>query len=227
MEKFKTVKYKNIKVVFMPYLEGGGRNFGQEYIRVVKEKYGKFDHVFEYCAGPGFIGFSMLAHGLCNKLTVADVNPDAVECCKLTVKNNKLEDKVSVYLSDCLNDIPLSEKWDLIVSNPPHWPSSMEQYEENIRNFDPDLMVHKNFYRDIHKFLKPDGSVLFQECAPATKSKDFESMINDGGLEILDIFKARPLSVFECILNGKKIKKYTKPSAFYFILSKLKNRKTV
>ena len=38
-----------------------------------------------------FIGFSLLAHGICDKLTVADVNPEAVECCKKTVKENKLE----------------------------------------------------------------------------------------------------------------------------------------
>lgn len=219
-KELREVRYKNIRVSFHPYLEGGGRNFGQEYIRVVKEKFGKVGHVFEYCAGPGFIGFSLLAHGLCDRLTVADINPDAVECCKMTVRNNRLEDKVSVYLSDCLNSIPGTEQWDLIVSNPPHWPSDFQKYQENIRNFDPHLIVHKNFYRDIHKHLKPNGSVLFQECEPATSVKDFEKMILDGGLKVKDVFKARPLTLIECILKGKNIRKNRRPSAFYFILSK-------
>lgn len=215
----KRVKYGNIDVFFLPYLEGGGRNFGQEFIRVVKEKIGPVDHVFEYCAGPGFIGFSLLGHKLCRKLTLADINPDAVLCCQKTVKNNRLEDRVSVYHSDCLDSIPQSEKWDLVVSNPPHWPSSENEYQENIRNFDPYLRVHKKFYQSVRNFLKPNGLVLFQECIPATTVEEFRGMIKEGGLEIVEVFKARPLTYLECILKGKKIKKYTKPSAFYFILS--------
>jgi methylase of polypeptide subunit release factors len=218
----KYVKYGNIRVSFLPYLEGGGRNFGQEFIRVVKEKFGKVEHVFEYCAGPGFIGFSLLAHGLCEKLTLADVNPDAVACCRQTIEENHLKDKVAVYQSDCLDQIPATEKWDLIVSNPPHWPSDEEKYRENIRNFDPHLTVHKKFYRDIHKFLKSDGSVLFQECEPATTVKDFQPMIEESGLRIMDVFKAEPLTFWQCVIKFKKIHKYTKPSAFYFIWSKLK-----
>jgi len=218
----KVVTYGNIRVSFLPYLEGGGRNFGQEFIRVVKERFGKVGHVFEYCAGPGFIGFSLLAHGLCERLTVAVVNPDAVACCRKTIEENHLHDRVAVYLSDCLGRIPKTEKWDLVVSNPPHWPSDEDKYRENIRNFDPQLRVHKQFYRDIHKFLRSGGSVLFQECELATGVEDFQSMIEGGGLSVAAVFKARPLTFWQCVLKFKKIRKYTRPSAFYFIWSRSK-----
>ena len=218
----KTINYKNICVYFMEYLDGGGRGFGQQYLRVLKERVGKVDRVFEYCAGPGFIGFSLLANGFCNKLTLADINPDAIECVQKTIKENQLEDKVNCYLSDCLNSIPEKEKWDLVVSNPPHWPSNEEQYKKNIRNFDPDLIIHKNFYRDIKKFLKPDGSIILQELGDATATSSFKEMIEDNGLKIVEEFKAKPLSVLECILKFKNIKKNTKYSPFYFIWSKFK-----
>jgi len=52
------------------------------------------------------------------------------------------------------------------------------------------------------------------------KTEDFENLISDNGLKIIEAFKARPLTVLECILKGKKIRKYAKPSAFYFIWSK-------
>ena len=220
--RVKVVRYGSIRVSFLPYLEGGGRNFGQEFIRVVKERFGKVGHVFEYCAGPGFIGFSLLAHGLCDRLTLADVNPDAVACCRQTVEENRLGDKVAVYQSDCLDQIPETEKWDLVVSNPPHWPSDEEKYRQNIRNFDPGLRVHDKFYRDIHKFLRPGGSVLFQECELATGVKDFQSMFEGGGLRVMDVFKAEPLTFWQCVLRFKKIRKYTRPSAFYFIWSTLR-----
>ena len=219
---YEKVRYRNIDVSFLPHLDGGGRGFGQEYVRVIKERFGKVDHIFEYCAGPGFIGFSLLAHGLCNKLTLSDINPEAIRACEKTVKNNHLEKRVALFLSDCLDGIPKSEKWDLVVSNPPHWPSSIGEYKKDIRKCDPGLVIHKKFYRDIHSFLKPNGSVLIQENGDATRYEDFAAMIEHSGFEIIDVFKARPLSLLECIVQGKKISKFMKPSCFYFIWSKLR-----
>jgi methylase of polypeptide subunit release factors len=197
--KYKTARYKNINVSYLPVLDGGGDDFGQEFIRVVKEKTGKVDHIFEFCAGPGFIGFSLLAHGLCNKLTLADVNPEAVKACEDTIARNNLADRVKVYLSDCLDSIPTTEQWNLVVSNPPMANSSYEKYLTFIRKYDPGLMIHQKFYRDIHKFLKPRGSAMLQEDDRHTKKEDFLPMIEKSGLEVIDVFKARPLTWYECL----------------------------
>ncbi len=218
---YKNVTYKGITVSYLSHLDGGGMGFGQEYIRVIREKIGKVDHVFEYCAGPGFIGFSLMAHNLCERLTLADINPEAVAACKETVKNNNLQTKVSVYLSDCLDNIPEGEKWDLVIGNPPHWPFDKDKYYEDITKYDPALIIHKKFYKGIRKFLKPNGSILIQENGRATRHEDFIQMIEENGLKIIDVFKAKPLSLFECILKRKKISRDTKPSPFYFIWSKL------
>ena len=83
---YKSVKYKNIEVNYAPHLDGGGMGFGQEFLQVVKERFGKADHIFEFCAGPGFIGFSLLANKLCDKLTLADINPEACKVSEETVK---------------------------------------------------------------------------------------------------------------------------------------------
>src|SRR5215467_9087861 len=115
------IKFREISVVFEPALDGGGSTFGQEFIQVVADRIGPSQHIFEFCAGPGFIGFSLLAHGLCEKLTLADINPEAVQACRRTIADNALSDRVSVYCSDNLQDIPAAEKWDLVVSNPPHF----------------------------------------------------------------------------------------------------------
>lgn len=189
MSKHKYAKYNDIEVVYKPELHGGGLRFGQQFIPVVKEKLGHVGHAFEYCAGAGFIGFSLLANKLCDKLTLADVNPEAVKVCKETVKNNRLESKVAVYLSDCLNSIPETEKWDLVVASPPHvFTPNEEQYKKDRILYDPNFRIHKSFYRDIRKFLKPDGSVLFQEHKEAHGVEDFRSMIEENGLKIVEVF---------------------------------------
>ena len=184
------VKYNEITVNYLPELDGGGMTFGQQYLGVIREKVGRVGHVFEYCAGPGFIGFSLLAHGLCDRLTLADVNPAAVAAVQTTIRENHLEDRVSVYQSDCLNDIPASERWDLVVSNPPHWAGTEESYREAIRLVDPGWVIHKHFYRDVQKFMNPNASIIFQESSHATKREDFEPMIKESGLDLIEVFEA-------------------------------------
>jgi 16S rRNA G966 N2-methylase RsmD len=186
------VKYNQISVNYLPELDGGGMTFGQQYLSVIAEKTGRVGHVFEYCAGPGFIGFSLLANGLCDRLTLADVNPAAVKAVETTIRENRLEDRVRVYQSDCLSDIPATEKWDLVVSNPPHWDGTPESYKEAIRLVDPGWIIHKNFYRDVKKFLNPNASIIFQESSHATKRDDFEPMIKENGLDLVEVFEVTP-----------------------------------
>lgn len=240
---YKYIKYKNIKVTYLDHLDGGGRGFGQQFIPVVKEKIGRVNHIFEFCAGPGFIGFSLLANNLCERLTLADINPEAIEVCRETIKNNNLESRVSAYVSDCLNDIPETEKWDLVVGNPPHFCADGNLHGKDIRIFDPDLRIHKKFYRDIRKFLRPSGSVLLQENRDATGEGDFKGMIEENGLKIIDVFRVSLLhpkfhfnfSLCYKIFNPRKVFRYLKnltktkyrpsslfPNHFYFIWCKLK-----
>jgi predicted RNA methylase len=188
MNNYYKIKYRDLAVSYLPELDGGGMTFGQQYLDVIRSRMGRVGHVFEYCAGPGFIGFSLLAHGLCDRLTLADINPEAVKAARHTVAANGLEDRVKVYESDCLAQIPDTEKWDLVVSNPPHFDGDEQSYRDAIRLVDPGWVIHKNFYRDVKKFLNPGASIIFQENAHATRSEDFEGMIRDSGLTVVDVF---------------------------------------
>lgn len=182
---YSKIKYKDIEVSFLWRLNGGGIIFAHEFVHIVSQKIGKVGHVFEYCAGPGFIGFSLLANGLCDRLTVADVNPLAVDVLKDTVKNNHLEDRVSVYQSDCLDAIPSTEQWDLVVGNPP-WVLDTKNMKE-IAVCDPDGRVHKKFFQDIKKHLVPQGSILFIESTWYTSAGSFKEMVESNGLTFREI----------------------------------------
>ena len=140
------------------------------------------EHVFEFCAGPGYIGYSLLAYGFCQKLTLADVNPVAVEAARRTARYNGIEKLVNIYLSDGLKQIPENDKWDLVVSNPPVLSRSMEiGKKETIVTIDPGGAVHREFYLSVKRFMKPGGRVLLKE-KPRTGSVDlFEPMVREGG----------------------------------------------
>lgn len=189
----KCIRYNNIEVVYKKSLHGGGIRFGQQFIPIVRERFGHVGHVFEFCAGPGFIGFSLLANKLCDRLTLADINPEAVKVCDETVKKNNLGTVVATYVSDCLDNIPETEKWDLVVGNPPHvFCSTEDEYKKDITLFDPNFRIHRKFYQNIRKFLKPTGSVLMQEHVESSGISDFKEMIEKNGLKIVEVFNYTP-----------------------------------
>ncbi len=70
---YEIAEFGDIRVFFAPELDGGGSGYGQDYISFLQQNLGPQNCVFEWCAGPGFIGFSILAHGLCDSLCLADV----------------------------------------------------------------------------------------------------------------------------------------------------------
>ncbi len=107
-------------------LDGGGSKLFPAYLEIVREL-PRPRRIFEWCSGPGFIGFSMLANGLCDSLCLADINPAAVDCCRRTVADNGLSDRVSVYHSDNLRDISVGRAM-----------GSCRQQSAAFRHHDPD-----------------------------------------------------------------------------------------
>ena len=77
-KKNSKIRYGDISVNYKSYLDGGGRYYGKEFISVVKDTLGKVPRICEFGAGSGFIGFSLLAHGLCESLCLIDINPESI-----------------------------------------------------------------------------------------------------------------------------------------------------
>ena len=177
------VRYGGIEIRYREELDGGGTEFGQDFISFFNARgMARQKRMFEWCCGPGFIGFSLLGNGLCETLCVADINPEAVASCRNTVRVNGLEDRVAVYESDNLKSIPRSEKWDVVVSNPPHF---IDQYIGDLRAHDPDWHIHREFFATIGEFLAPGGVVVLQENNRGSTVETFRQMIEQSGLEIV------------------------------------------
>jgi methylase of polypeptide subunit release factors len=188
LRPWRTVSYQGIRVHYKKHLDGGGSGigpyaFGQDYIPFLRSLgMPKQRRAFEWCAGPGFIGFSMLAHGLCETLCLADINDQAVEACRRTIRDNRLEGRVSVYESDNLTNIPPAEQWDLVVGNPPFYP---DRHEQEIRAYDKDWHIHRRFFATVGRFLKPGGVVLLQEANDGSTVDTFRPMIEDVGFSLV------------------------------------------
>ena len=137
---------------------------------------------FEWCAGPGFIGFSLLGHSLCQSLCLADINPEAVEACRRTVKDNSLSERVTIYHSDNLATVPATERWNLVVGNPPHF---IDDFLGELLAHDPDWNIHRTFFATIEPYLAPGGVVVIQENNRGSTAETFRPMIENAGLSIV------------------------------------------
>jgi predicted RNA methylase len=179
-------RHKNlngIRVNYMHHLVGGGYDFGQEYIPYLRNRgMPRQARTFEWCAGPAFIGFSMLGAGLTESLCLADINPEAVAVCRRTIKDNALSSRVDVYVSDNLASISASEHWDLVVGNPPHYP---DEFIGQLRAHDPDWRIHRTFFAQVGAHLKSGGVIVLQENSQGSTAETFGDMISQAGLEII------------------------------------------
>jgi len=185
---FETVNCGGIDVSHAPNLDGGGPRTWPYFVDAVREHVGPVGHAYEWCAGPGYIGFALLGAGLCERLTVADINPDAVAACRETVARNGLEDRVNVYESDNLAGIPADERWDLVVGDPPHFPEPLPRHVEQgfvLRSVDAGWALHREFFRTLTPHLRPGARLLLSESWVAGDHQAmFEQMIRDAGLEL-------------------------------------------
>ena len=183
MRPYREATYAGLRVSYKTHLDGGGSTFGQDFVPLLRQRsMPKVARAFEWCAGPGFIGFSLLAHGLTETLCLADVNLEAVAACRRTVARNGLEAKVTVHHSDNLEAVPASEQWDLVVSNPPHF---VDTSIGQLRYHDPDWRVHRGFFGRVARHLKPGGVVVLQENNVGSTPDTFKAMIADAGLRLV------------------------------------------
>jgi hypothetical protein len=181
LKPWRQASFGGIAVSFKTHLDGGDSSFGQNFVPFLRERgVPRLGRVFEWCAGPGFIGFSLLGHGLCDSLCLADINPEAVAACECTIAKNGLAGRVSVYRSDNLDGIPSAERWDLVVGNPLH--------------FDDDGSgIHRRFFASVGRHLVPGGLVLLQENNAGSTAEDFRPLIEAAGLSLLFVSGGEPV----------------------------------
>ncbi|MFZ0845271.1 MAG: methyltransferase [Pseudolabrys sp.] len=190
LKPWRQITLAGVKVQYKTHLDGGGTTFGQDFYPFLNNRgMPKQNRIFEWCAGPGFIGFSLLGHGLAETVCLADINDLAVAACRRTIADNGLTNRVSVYHSDNLKSIPESERWDLVVSNPPHF---VDAYAGELRSFDQDWHIHREFFKSVGRFLKPGGVIVLQENNQGSTVQTFLRMIDEAGLSVVFTYGAQP-----------------------------------
>ena len=199
-------------VVDSPELNGGGTLLSGPLCDFIQARYPKkYQVCFEWCSGPGYIGFELLRRGMVERVVFADINPAAIECVGRTALDVPSR-SVEYYVSDNMTDIPRELKFDLVVGNPPNYcginvehPAG-EMMRNDLRPFDEDWHIHRDFYGSISNYLRPGADLFITEINPWSKQvyippfeavpydirprppiDDFRKMIKDGDLTLVEV----------------------------------------
>ncbi|MER9585756.1 methyltransferase [Mesorhizobium sp. M0276] len=185
---YKSKSWNGISVYYTDNLDGGGLEFADDYRDLFDRFKNKprFQRMFEWCSGPGFIGYSMLAGNISEHLCLADFYLPAIDAAKYTACQNDIEDRVTIYQGDGLLALPDSEKFDLVVGNPPHY------VERNMNNLDTEpriyvddkWLLHRDVFSGIRKHLERDGLIVLIENGRGSHIDTFRPMIESSGLKI-------------------------------------------
>lgn len=187
----------DIKIRYHSSLDGGGTLYGQRYSSVIEKLYPNqvFENCFEWCSGPGFIGFDLLSRKLCQTLYLNDIYYPAIESIKLTIDQNPNQclGRVFYHHSESISSLPSDWKFDLVVANPPHWNPLLGQMITNI-SFNDRICadngwnLHNDFFSNIKKYLNPDAVILLQEQSYASGPESFRSVIEQNNMYINDCY---------------------------------------
>lgn len=167
----------NFVVSYIDGLDGGGILHLPDFKAAV-ESSGKshYTRAVEWCAGFGVIGFDFLNRSVCDHMSFIDCHEPAIHWLSETIKQNAIDEKTELYLTDNIAAIPSDVKWDLVLANPPHafTLDTREMFEKTLENpnqcadviritCDVDFVIHKEFFENIRAHLLPNADVFISE----------------------------------------------------------------
>ena len=183
------IDYGNIRVCYDLSNDGYGSAIAPDFYHTITKHYNKtFESCLEWCAGPGFIGFNLLAKGTVKKISFLEIADSPVKDLRKTAESVS---NVNIYQGDELNSIP-AQQFDLIVSNPPHFLTEEESYIENLETrlfVDPEWSIHRNFFNQVSNYLTDDGIILLIENKLGSNKKTFESLLEGTELQITNTYE--------------------------------------
>ncbi len=144
--------------------------------------------------GTGILACTIAKYTL-SKSTALDVSDNALKIAEKNIKNLDLSEKVKTLKSNLFEKV--SEKYDLIVSNPPYIPLSEKAAIQKEVTFDPDLALYTKdekgleFYEKISKnaknYLNKNGYLLFE--MGLGQSEDIKQTLEQEGYKNIQVEK--------------------------------------
>lgn len=140
--------------------------------RVLRDYKGKNPEILDMCSGSGCIAVSLALLGGFDRVTGADISPEALKVAEKNAEHLMGEKRITLVESDLFDAFPKGREFDVIVSNPPYIPTKIiEELQPEVRDHEPMLALdgredglyfYKRLALESRSFLKPGGAVYFE-----------------------------------------------------------------
>jgi release factor glutamine methyltransferase len=122
--------------------------------------------------GSGAIAIALATHLHRAEITALDLSPAALEIAKQNAEEHNVSGRIRFILSDLLAEIPGTQTFEAIVSNPPYVPESdLPTLHPQVREHEPatalfagsdGLDIYRRLIPQAHAALKPDGLLAME-----------------------------------------------------------------
>ena len=152
-------------------------------INYVNEIFKEPIDIIDLGTGSGVIGLTLEKKVSTNSVDLVDISEKALE---VTHKNcGNLNSKANIILSDMFDNIPNTNKYDLVISNPPYIKTD-EEIEEIVKNNEPHIALYGgedglDFYKKILYNVKPylkERSIIAFEIG-YTQAEDIKRIVQE------------------------------------------------
>lgn len=166
--------------------------------------------ILDLCTGSGAIGISLAKYLPNSGLTLVDISKEAMQIAKKNVSINEVENQITFIYSNLFDNLE-SQKFDIIVSNPPYIKTEDIKHLENQVKKEPYIALNGG----------QDGLDFYRKII-----KEAYKYLNKGGYLCLEIGFDQKYDVIELIENEEKFEDtYSKKDLYdndRIIITKLK-----
>lgn len=127
--------------------------------------------ILDLGAGSGCLGLSILKSLNSAHLTMIDISLKALQVAKKNAENLGLIERTNIIEMDARGPSRLTQKFDLILANPPYISLEDESIDLYVKKYEPQValfsgdmgMQHiKDWSQSLPQILKPNGAVVFE-----------------------------------------------------------------
>ncbi len=155
-------------------------------------------NMIDICTGSGVVGISIAKNSSVEKVILSDISKEAIEVAKKNIILNKAENKCTTCISDIFLDIPYisSEKYDIIVGNPPYIETKVIDELSSYVKSEPMLAldggisgldIYERIFKEAGKYLK-EGALVILEIGYDQREAIAKMLLNSE-YELLEVIK--------------------------------------
>lgn len=152
--------------------DGGGSTQYADFLEVISD--GRtYKKGLEWCAGLSAIAFSLMDAKIIENCVLMDIYEPALTTAMENALRNNIGDKIKYYVCDSIKKLPDTEKFDLVVSNPPHskhgdWINENNELVDVVGghrrlSVDKDWKLHEEFFSSIPHYLNEGADIFLSE----------------------------------------------------------------